>query len=150
MKKWLYIGCVLCMLMGCENINNMNPVPNVPVNYTLNIESEYPHFIIENVYRVMTITSTKFEREYIGYAGLLIWRGWDGNLHAADLCCTNCLLKHKPLTINDEYDWYATCPTCGEAYELLYGYAIPTKGLTKFPLKKYPTFFSHGTLRIIN
>jgi hypothetical protein len=137
------------MLLSCENINMTNPVPNVPVNYTLNIEREYPHFMVEH-YRVITITRTKFEREYIGYAGLLIWKGWDGNFHAADLCCPNCLLKNKPLTINDEYDWYATCPTCGEAYELTYGYAIPTKGLTKFPLKKYPTSFSHGALRIIN
>lgn len=151
MKKWIYIGWVLCMLMGCEGTNNRNPVSYVPVNYTLNISSEYPHFVVDNGYQTMTITRTKFEREYLGYAGLLIWIGMDGNYHAADLCCPNCLLKHKPVVIDG---FYAICPTCEEAYDLSFGFAIPTKGICKFPLKQYQTIlrnsFTGYTLRITN
>ena len=75
----------------------MNPVSYVPVNYTLNITQEYPHFVVDNGYNVMTITKTRFDREYIGYAGLVVWIGMDGQYHAADLCCPHCLLKHKPV-----------------------------------------------------
>ena len=150
MKKWLYIG-VLFMLLSCENTNNMNPVSYVPVNYTLNITQEYPHFVVDNGYNVMTITKTRFDREYIGYAGLVVWIGMDGQYHAADLCCPHCLLKHKPVEVDG---FYAICPKCEEHYDLSYGYANPTKGMTKFGLKKYQTILSNSmtgySLRIVN
>ena len=150
MKKWLYIG-VLFMLLSCENTNNMNPVSYVPVNYTLNITQEYPHFVVDNGYNVMTITKTRFDREYIGYAGLVVWIGMDGQYHAADLCCPHCLLKHKPVEVDG---FYAICPECEEHYDLSYGYANPTKGMTKFGLKMYRTILNNSmtgySLRIVN
>jgi nitrite reductase/ring-hydroxylating ferredoxin subunit len=151
MRRWLLIGLLLCSLLGCENFNNQNPVPYVPVNYTLKITEEHPHFMIDNGYQTMTITRTKFEREYLGYAGLLIWIGMDGHYHAADLCCPNCVNKTKPVTIDG---LYAVCPICEEKFDLSYGFAIPTKGITKYPLRKYQailnsTYTGH-TLRITN
>ena len=150
MKKWLYIGLVF-ILLSCEDTNNMNPVSYVPVNYTLNITQEYPHFVVDNGYNVMTITETRFDREYIGYAGLIVWIGMDGQYHAADLCCPHCLLKHKPVEIDG---FYAICPECEEHYDLSYGYANPTKGMTKFGLKMYRTILNNSmtgySLRIIN
>mgnify|MGYP003305823522 FL=1 len=150
MKKWLYIGLVF-ILLSCEDTNNMNPVSYVPVNYTLNITQEYPHFVVDNGYNVMTITKTRFDREYIGYAGLIVWIGMDGQYHAADLCCPHCLLKHKPVEVDG---FYAICPECEEHYDLSYGYANPTKGMTKFGLKMYQTILSNSmtgySLRIVN
>ena len=150
MKKWLYIG-IIFILLSCEDTNNMNPVSYVPVNYTLNITQEYPHFVVDNGYNVMTITKTRFDREYIGYAGLVVWIGMDGQYHAADLCCPNCLQKHKPVEVNGIF---AVCPKCEECYDLSYGYANPTKGITKFGLKMYRTILNNSmtgySLRIIN
>ena len=150
MKKWLYIGLVF-ILLSCEDTNNMNPVSYVPVNYTLNITQEYPHFVVDNGYNVMTITKTRFDREYIGYAGLVVWIGMDGQYHAADLCCPHCLLKHKPVEVDG---FYAICPECEEHYDLSYGYANPTKGMTKFGLKMYRTILNNSmtgySLRIVN
>jgi nitrite reductase/ring-hydroxylating ferredoxin subunit len=151
MKKYLFIWIIGCTLLGCEDFNNQNPVPYVPVNYTLNITSEYPHFISENGFQTMTLTRIKFERESVGYSGLLIWIGMDGQYHAADLCCPNCLIKTKPVKVDGIY---AVCPTCEETYDISYGYAFPTKGKTKFPLRKYQTFYKNSysgyTLRIAN
>ena len=149
MKKWLYIGCLLSMFVGCENINNMNPVPHVPVNYTLNITSEYPHFTTPG--EVITVTQKRYFYESIGYSGLLIWIDMYGNYQAADLCCPNCLMK-KPVEVVDII--FAVCPKCEEKFELSCGYAFPTKGKTKYPLKKYQAIphnnVSGYTLRIIN
>jgi nitrite reductase/ring-hydroxylating ferredoxin subunit len=151
MRRWLLIGLLLCSLLGCENFNNQNPVPYVPVNYTLKITEEHPHFMIDNGYQTMTITRTKFEREYLGYAGLLIWIGMDGNYHAADMCCPNCVNKTKPVEVDG---LYAVCPICGEAFDLSYGYAFPTKGITKYPLRQYQAILNNSnagyTLRITN
>ena len=151
MRHWLIIGLIGCMLLGCDNFNNQNPVPYVPVSYTLKITEEHPHFMIDNGYQTMTITKPRYNYEYIGYCGLLIWVGMDGHYHAADLCCPNCVNKTKPVTIDG---LYAVCPICEEEFDLSYGFAIPTKGITKYPLRKYQailnsTYTGH-TLRITN
>ena len=151
MKKWILIGFIGSLLLGCEDFNNQNPVPYVPVNYTLYITREHPHFVVDNGYQTMTITKPRYNYEYIGYCGLLIWIGMDGHYHAADLCCPNCVNKTKPVTIDG---LYAVCPICEEEFDLSYGFAIPTKGITKYPLRKYQailnsTYTGH-TLRITN
>jgi len=122
------------MLTGCEDVNRRSPVPYVPVNYTLHITREYPHFMVDHGFQTMAITQKKFEREYIGYAGLLIWIGMDNQYHAADLCCPNCLQKNQPVQVDG---LYAICPTCNEHFDLSSGYPFPTKGITKFPLRVY-------------
>lgn len=134
MKRWLIILIVCCSLMACEDVNRRSPIPHVPVNYTLYVTREYPNFVIDNGYQTMTITQTKFEHEYIGYAGLLVWIGMDGNYHAADLCCPKCLKRKKPVYVDGIF---AICPLCEEVFDLSYGYPFPTKGKTKDPLRVY-------------
>lgn len=151
MKHTLIIVLLLMALVGCEDVNYRSSVPHVPVNYTLYITREYPHFVVDNGYQTMTITKTKFEREYLGYAGLLIWVGMDGYYHATDLCCPHCLKRNHPVQIEG---LYAICPICDEHFDLSYGYAFPTTGKTKEPLRKYQTLTSQTatglTLRVIN
>ena len=151
MKRWWIIVLVCSTIMGCEDVNRRSSVPHVPVNYTLNITSEYPHFVTDNGYQTMAITQKRFEREYIGYAGLLVWIGMDGSYHAADLCCPHCIKSSKPVEINGIY---AICPICNEQFDLSYGFAIPTKGIIDEPLRKYQTRLDNSltglSLRIIN
>ena len=151
MKRWILIGFIGSLLLGCEDFNNQNPVPYVPVSYTLKITEEYPHFMIDNGYQTMTITKPRYNYEYIGYCGLLIWIGMDGHYHAADMCCPNCVNKTKPVEVDG---LYAVCPICGEAFDLSYGYAFPTKGITKYPLRQYQAIYNNSnagyTLRITN
>ena len=151
MERKFAIILFLYTLISCENINMTNPVPSVPVSYTLNITREYPGFVIESGYQTLVITKSIYEREYLGYAGLLIWIGMDGNYHAADLCCPHCLKKNKPVAIDG---LYAVCPICSESFDLSFGFANPTNGFTKYPLRKYNTRFNNSasgySLRITN
>ena len=142
---------IACLGISCEDTNFRSSVPNVPVSYNLYITREHPHFIIDNGFQTMTITEHKFEREYIGYAGLLVWVGMDGHYHAADLCCPHCLKPKRPVAIDG---LYAVCPLCDEHFDLGYGYAVPTKGITREPLRKYQALTQQTatglTLRITN
>jgi hypothetical protein len=36
---------------------------------------------------------------------------------------------------------YAVCETCGEEFDLSYGYGVPTKGITREPMKMYHTSY---------
>lgn len=138
MKHWLFILSCCLLLSACENYRSS--VPNVPVNYTLDITADFPHFIVDNGFQTLTITSSIYERESVGYAGLLIWIAMDGHYHAADLCCPNCLKRNKPVEV---HDFFAICPLCDEHFDLSYGYAFPTKGKTDEPLKKYQVLLNN-------
>lgn len=150
-------GVLLVMLIigfvvtGCENFNRRSSVPDAPVDYTLNITREYPHFVVENYPNTIVITQTKLFNEFIGYAGLLIWVGMDHAYHAADLCCPYCVKRNKPLTVEG---MFAVCELCGEHYDISLGFGFPTKGITDEPLKQYNTSLIIGAaekkLRISN
>ena len=148
--RLLFIAALI-LLTACEDINRQSSVPNMPVNYTVHITREHPHFVVANGFQTMTVVQKQFLEDHIGYAGLLIWVGMDNAYHAADLCCPNCLIKTKPVEVDG---LYAICPTCGEEYDLSYGLANPTKGLTQYPLKEYQAILNNTvsgyTLRIIN
>lgn len=151
MKHWLFILPCCLLLSACEKVNYRSSVPNVPVNYTLYITTEFPHFIVDNGFQALTITSSKYERESVGYAGLLIWTAMDGHYHATDLCCPNCLKRNKPVEVDG---LFAVCPLCDEHFDLSYGYAFPTKGKTDESLKKYQVLLNNNAtgqvLRITN
>ena len=151
MKHWLFILPCCLLLSACEKVNYRSSVPNVPVNYTLYITTEFPHFIVDNGFQALPITSSKYERESVGYAGLLIWTAMDGHYHAADLCCPNCLKRNKPVEVDG---LFAVCPLCDEHFDLSYGYAFPTKGKTDESLKKYQVLLNNNAtgqvLRITN
>ena len=142
MKHFGFICCCLLLLSACEDINRQSSVPNTPVNYTVYITREHPNFVVANGFQTMTVTEKRFLEDYIGYAGLLIWVGMDNAYHAADLCCPHCVKRTTPLTIDG---LYATCETCGEVFDISFGLGIPTKGITREPLKKYTALYRNMT-----
>lgn len=138
MKRWWGILLVLLACTACEDVNYRSSVPYAPVNYTVYITREHPNFVVENGFQTMTVTKRTFLEEYIGYAGLLIWVGMDNAYHAADLCCPHCVKRHLPMIVDG---LYAICETCGEEFDLSYGYGVPTRGITREPMKMYHTSY---------
>lgn len=147
MQRWLFISLIPLLCWSCEDTNRRSSVPGAKVEYTLNITTEYPHFVPDNGFQTMTITQAQFRYEYVGYAGLLIWVDMDAKYNAADLCCPNCIRRDKPVEIEG---FYAICPICNEHFDLSYGYAMPTKGKTKESLRKYQVLLQENSIRIIN
>ena len=45
---------------------------------------------------------------------------------------------------------FATCPICGEAYDLGSGYATPKKGISNEALRRYDLIVSNGVITIRN
>ena len=151
MKHLFIIIGIMTILSGCKDINYRSSIPNTPVNYTVYITREHPNFVVENGFQTMVITERTFLEAYIGYAGLLIWVGMDNSYHAADLCCPHCVRKDKPLIVDG---LFTKCEICGEHYDMSYGYCVPTKGLTREPMKIYRTSYRNlatgGQLHIFN
>lgn len=150
--QFAILGVAMLLLSACDDVTYRSSVPEMPVRYTLYISREYPHFTVENGFQVLpAITAPKFEGDFVGYGGLLVWVGMDNAYHAADVCCPNCLKRNKPVEVDG---FYAVCPECGEQFDLSFGLCVPTQGVTNEALKIYHTLYRNtatGTeLRITN
>lgn len=143
-KRLLFLLLGFC-LIGCED--RINDVPSYPVYMDLDMVAMYPHFVPDNGFQTMVFTQKRYEHELIGFAGVLVWIGMDGHYYAADLCCPYCVNREQPV---EPDGIFAVCPECGEAYDLSYGLANPTRGTAKHPLRRFGTRLSGSILQLRN
>lgn len=145
-KTTTYPLFVLCLLFpACKDTTFKSSVPNYPVYLQLNILAEYPHFLNAPADKYLIFKHQRYPTDALGYAGLLVQRDMDGRFRAYDLACPHCLNRER--TIEPD-GLFAVCPICGEAYDLSYGLAIPTKGKSKEALRQYTAHYYNGYLTI--
>jgi len=141
-------------------------VPSYPVQFQINLleypyATKFPHdaglqtvaitlfsqqmLRLEFADEVMYLT--RKESDYVGYAGMVVWSDMGNKYHAADLCCPHCLDPLSPIQVDGAF---ATCPICGESYNLMDGYALPTKGITKQRLRTFSVRYQYPILSIHN
>lgn len=145
---YILIGLMCLGIWGCSEHNNgTTSIPSYPVHLVLDLRSEFPHFVREGGYQTLLFTEKRVVTDCIGFAGIVVSVAMDGEYHAHDLGCPHCVRKEQPVQIDG---FFATCPVCGEQYDLSYGYAFPTKGISKEALRSYTTRYnpSSGHLTI--
>ena len=161
----LILSVFAALLLGaCKRYKN--DVPSYPVQMEMNL-LQYPYatrFVAEGGFQTMTISLyrdyylrhtflnetidvPRREGSYVGYAGMLVWCDIYNEFHACDLCCPHCLDKTMPVEVDGQY---AICPKCGEEFNLALGYATPTKGITKQPLRPFQIRYSNFILSVRN
>ena len=143
-------ACILCLAVvlafsACTGNSFHSSVPTVPVYMDINILTEDPHFVTSNTGAYKEYTQKRYETDFIGYRGLLVYVGMDARYHAFDLACPHCLNR-----VGMQDMMYAVCPSCGEQYEMTYGYATPARGISREALRRYSTSFDGTILRIRN
>lgn len=139
-SKILFVAWLLCcgLLVSCKQ-SQKTSVPSYPVHLVIKSD-KYPHFVLGNASQTLTFTERKSQTDYIGYAGVVVSIDALGeNYHAHDMACPRCLNREKPVEV---VGMYAECPICHEQYDLTYGYAFPTKGISREPLRKYTATYS--------
>ena len=138
-------------------------VPSYPVNIRINTyEGTYVHFVPENSYTYMIVdkdgyhfngqTMPRKETDRFGYAGVAVYIDGFGTYSAYDMACPYCVNQDEPVVEEPvEVDgMFATCPICGEAYDLGSGYATPKKGISDEALSRYSLIVSNGVITIRN
>lgn len=147
MKKTGFFVLLSLLLWSCENTTMVSSVPSYPVRLEVKITAEHPEFRPDGTFRALTFTERRFPTEALGYAGILVCTTCDEHYCAYDLCCPVCLNPSKPLQMDG---WYAKCPTCGEEYDMSYGYATPTKNISKERLRPYHVGVAYDQIIISN
>ena len=129
-------------------------VPSYPVNIRINTyEGTYVHFKPEYSYTYMIVdkdgyhfngqTMPRKETDRFGYAGVVVYIDGFGTYSAYDMACS----QDEPVEVDG---MLATCPLCGEEYDLGTGYATPQKGISDEALRRYDLIVSNGVITIRN
>ncbi len=137
----------MVFLSSCSGNTYISSVPAMPVQFIYNVLAEDPAFVPANTGAYKIIKERRYDTDYIGYAGLLLYVGMDMQHHAFDLACPHCLSTQKPVEVDGIF---AICPVCGEQYDISYGYGTQTKGISKEPLRKYNCIWNGTTLTVRN
>lgn len=147
MNKALLCLIVTLSLSACHpDINLDSPVPRTPVSLDINIMVDAPGLDTQGGF--YTITEPQRYGQYIGYSGIVIFHGFDDRFYAFDLCCPVECERDKRIT--PTMAGVATCGECKTEYDIGFGSGQPTRGDSKFPLRRYTVTRSGYDLRVTN
>lgn len=144
-------------LTACDtHTTYRSSVPSYPVNIRINTyEGTYVHFV--HIYTYLIVdekgyhfngqTMPRKETDRFGYAGVVVYIDGSGTYSAYDMACPHCVKQDTPVEIDG---MLATCPICGEEYDLCTGYATPQKGISDEALRRYDLIVSNGVITIRN
>lgn len=140
----LFTIVFLSLSSGCEKYTP-NPIPDVYVNFTINIlyDSEFIRLQAQN--NSMVITNNTLGVLALGYNnnGVIIYNA-GGEFYAFDRTCP----YDYPKSIVVEADpnsGLATCPECGSVYVFPSRGAPTTSGPASFALKEYKAYYNPNT-----
>jgi len=144
-KYYLALAILTLSFVGC-NDNVISSIPDFPVYLQLNLTTTYPTF--RNSYnKFLLLKQGVFVTDRVGYGGILVYTGLDGEYYAFDMACPYEAKQNIRVYPNDVGQ--AICEGCGSVYEIGYGIGYPSKGAAKEALKRYKATLSGDNLIIM-
>ncbi len=143
--RFFLLTTLALVLSSCEGDIYRSSIPDAPVHLELNLVSQYPNFA-NSVNQYILFTKPRYTTDRIGYGGVIVYSTYEGKYSAFDLACP--VEAKRDVIVSPDGTGLAKCETCGEVYDMMYGFGNPTKGVSKEPLKMYKTFLHGNTLLI--
>jgi nitrite reductase/ring-hydroxylating ferredoxin subunit len=149
MNSKLRIFLILCLLIyvnsECKK-EEQHPIPDVYVNFLINIQTDPEYFFLLTQGNSIVINSSEIGALSLGYNnnGIIIYNSGDGEFYAFDRTCPHDI-PESIVVETDGISGFATCPQCGSVY------VFPSMGLptvdspSRWPLKKYNAFYNPNT-----
>ena len=147
-------------LASCEGSTIGSSVPRLAVHLVIDThEGEFVHFVPEaiNTYIIADqegyhyngrLVKARPEGTYAcGYGGVVVYININKGYDAYDLACPYCA-AHGACVPCEVDGFFATCPKCGEKYDLASGTAAPQQGIAKEYLLRLPLTNSNGRITI--
>ncbi len=147
LKHIILFSLLIASLSGCYD-NYISSVPNLAVRLQLNLTSTYPTFK-NSVNQYLIFNKPLNETDRIGFGGVLVYTGFDGNYYAFDLACPH-EAPEQNLKVVPNDEGKAVCETCGTIYNISYGIGDAIEEPSKEPLKRYKTSLQGDWLYINN
>ena len=147
-RSWqlIFFGVCVFILGACEDPPIFrSSVPMYPVRITIDTNvgpfvqfiptASYSHIIVneDGYFYDGKFIQKPLGMDAWGYAGVVVYINMMGGYDAYDLCCPNCVYERQACKVEGIF---ATCPVCGEQFDLGSGTAVPTKGIAKEQLRR--------------
>ena len=148
MKTFIkYIGIVLFINLPFASCNDnyYSSIPDFPVSLELNLTSTYPTFR-NSINQSLTFTKPITVMDRIGFGGILVYTGFDGEYYAFDMSCP--YEAKQNILVHPNGLGQAVCEGCGSVFDIGYGIGNPSSGKAKETLKRYKTNLSGDVLYI--
>ena len=153
----IFLFLLAWALCACEGTTFQSSVPAYPVRVVIDTKvGEFVHFqptatgshVVVN--KEGYFLNGKFIKipnatDMWGYGGVIVYVNYQNGYDAYDLCCPNCAALKQSCTIDG---FFATCPHCGEQYDLSSGTAAPQKGIAHEFLRRLNIINSDGKLTV--
>ncbi len=144
LKYYLLVSLLTLQFVSCDDTYKSS-IPDFPVQLDLNLTTTYPTF--RNSYNKYLVFETKrYVSDYIGYGGILVYTGFDGNYYAFDMACPYEVKQKTRVHPNDKGQ--AICDSCKTVFDISYGIGNPTSGPAKETLRRYKANLSGDVLYI--
>jgi nitrite reductase/ring-hydroxylating ferredoxin subunit len=117
-------------LSSCTQEMPALTIPAASVNFKIDLMTDKIDY-----FNFAVFESPRRAGEYVGYAGLLIFRDQGGQIFAYDLCCPKERSKSVKVVPNSKGE--AVCPVCGSVYSIWTGFGNVVSGTSTLPLQKY-------------
>ncbi len=144
-KDIFFISSVIILTLSSCNDNPISSIPDFPVYMELNLTSTYPTF--KNSYnQSLTFTKGVTITDRVGYGGILVCTGFEGEYYAFDMSCP--YEAKQTIRVYPNGNGQAVCEKCGSVFDTGYGIGNPSAGPAKEVLKKYKTSLSGDILFI--
>jgi nitrite reductase/ring-hydroxylating ferredoxin subunit len=142
-----YLLCLLLplILVSC-NDNVISSIPDYPVYLDLNLTTTYPTFR-NSFNQYLVFKKAVLVTDRIGFGGILVYSGFDGNYYAFDLSCPY-EAKQNILVVPNGIG-QAICSGCGSVFDISYGIGNPISSKAKQALKRYKTSLSGDVLYVL-
>ena len=157
LKSSLFVS-LLVLLAACDSIGSQSSVPRMPVNVTIDTrQGEFVHFTPEALNTFVIIDKDGYHYNghdiplpftgAFGCGGVLVYVNILGGYSAYDLACPYCYPKGHIESCKVDAP-FATCPRCGEIYDISGGIGVPTKGIGNECLRSLPLTYVNSVIRI--
>ncbi len=145
LNKLIALLVLAFSVSGC-NDNYISSIPNFPVYLELNLITTYPIFRNSfNKTLIFTKPITAIDR--VGYGGVLVCTGFDGQYYAFDMSCP---YEHSTNTrVYPNGLGQVVCEGCGSVFNIGYGIGDPASGKAKEILKRYRASISGDVLYVL-
>lgn len=143
--RYCLVIFILAFSVESCNDNVISSIPDFPVYLNLNLTSTYPTFR-NSVNQSLVFEKAISVTDRIGYGGILVYTGFDGEYYAFDMACP--YEAKQTIRVHPNDIGQAICESCGSVYEIGYGIGYPSSGKAKEALKRYKAILSGDILYI--
>jgi hypothetical protein len=129
------------IIFSCEDKLRINPVPNIKVDLTLDMNLGQYNINIDQSIKLTDFNYTKTNSAFLGYKdqGIIIYRIQDNSFRAYDATCPQCLKDNKESSVSIK-GLYCECPECKSQYYFVNDCEPTNKSVSEYPLKRYNVY----------